>query len=284
MSDGFSLFCKKWSASGQAERALVFLHGIEVHSGAFGFMGPELAQAGNVVYGFDRRGMGNSKEPNFPRGDCQSFERHLEDLNEVVDFVREKEADKKLIVFGHSVGCAYALWYGAHYQQKVDGLILASPPVKAGFKVPLGDTLKILFSSAYHHHSMYDLVDEWPKVFKESEEYKLITEDELCTKQFGLGFLFNVQTKLADKMVPNASKIEKPVLIIHGQEDVIALPESSKIILSKVSSSNKTLHFFEGEGADHWFYQSLIPKMSSRYDLEKKRTVSAFVSDWLAKI
>ena len=121
------------------------------------------------------------------------------------------------------------------------------------------------------------------KPFKESEEYKLITQDELCTKQFGLGFLFWVQIKLANKMLHQASKIEKPVLIIHGQQDIIALPESSQLILDKLPTTNKTLRIFEGEGANHWFYQSIIPKMGPTYSLEKKRTVSNYVSDWLTK-
>ena len=283
MTDDFKLLCRKWPAAGQIERVVIFFHGIEVHSGAFGFIGPELAKDGCEVYGFDRRGMGNSKEQSLPRGDTQSFERHLQDIDEIVEVVRKKQPNKKLFVFGHSIGSAYALWYAAHYPQKIDGLILASPPLKTGFKVPFGDTLKLALSPAYHHHSMYNLIDEWPQTFKESEEYRLITEDNLCTKEFGLGFLFDVQTKLANKMTHNASRIEKPVLIIHGEQDIVALPESSKIILDKLASADKSLHMFEGEGANHWYYQSIIPKMSSTYDLEKKRTVSTYVNDWLKK-
>ena len=98
MTDGFDLFCRKWPAAGPAERAVIFLHGIEVHSGAFGFMGPELANDGSEVYGFDRRGFGNSKEPDLPRGDTHGFDRHLEDLNEVVEFVRKNQLGKKLFI------------------------------------------------------------------------------------------------------------------------------------------------------------------------------------------
>ncbi len=283
MSDGFNLFWRKWSTSGQIDTVVLFLHGIEVHSGAFRFMGPELANEGSEVYGFDRRGMGNSKEPNLQRGDTRNFERHLEDLDEVVEEVRKNQPNKKLFIFGHSIGCAYALWYAAKYLQKIDGLILASPPLKTGFKLPFGDTLKIVLSPAYHHHSMFNLIDDWPQAFKESEEYKLISQDELCTKEFGLGFLFEVQTKLANKMLNNAEKIEKPVLIMHGDQDIVALPESSRMILDKLGSKDKNLHMFEGEGANHWYFQSIIPTMSSKYDLEKKRTVSNVVNNWLKK-
>ena len=281
MTDGFNLFCRHWPSVGAAERAVIFLHGIEVHSGAFRFMGPELANARCEVYAFDRRGFGNSKEPDLPRGDTHGFDRHLADLNEVVEFVHKKVPDRKLFIFGHSIGCAYALWFAVNYPQQVDGLILAATPLEAGFKIPAGDTLKVALSSRIGHHSMYDLIDEWPKAFRESEEYKLISEDPLCTKEFGLGFLYNVQTKLANKMLQNSAKIEEPVFLMHGDSDIVALPNSSQRILEKLGSKDKTLKVFPG--ADHWFYQSIIPQMSSKYTLEQKKEVSWAVKDWLEK-
>jgi alpha-beta hydrolase superfamily lysophospholipase len=204
----------------------------------------------------------------------------LDDLNEIVDTVRKNHPGKKLFIFGHSIGCAYALWYAANYPQQIDGLILAAPPLETGFKLPAQDTLKLVFSPVIQHHSMYDLIDKWPQAFKESEEYRLIS-DEFCTKVFGLGFLFDVQLKLANKMLHNAAKVEKPVLLIHGDKDIIALPNSSKTILEKLASSDKNLQVFPGP--DHWFYQSIIPKMSSKYSLEQKKDVSLAVKNWLEK-
>ncbi len=281
ITDGFNLFCRRWPSSSQVDRSIVFLHGIEVHSGAFRFMGPELANNNCEVYSFDRRGVGNSKEADLPRGDTCNFDRHLDDLREVVEHIHQVQPEKKIFIFGHSIGCAYALWYAAKYPNHVDGLILAAPPVKAGFKVPTSDTLKLVFSPIVHHHSMYNLIDEWPQSFKVSEEYKLITEDPLCTKEFGLGFLFDLQIKLVNKMLQNASKINKPVLLLHGDKDTIALPISSNKILEKLPTQDKTLQVFQD--ADHWFYQSIIPSMSSTYDLDKKKNVSAAVVDWLSK-
>ena len=281
MSDGFNLFYRRWSTTGQVDRVVVFLHGIEVHSGAFNFMGPELASSNCEVYGFDRRGFGNSKEPDLPRGDVKSFDRQLEDINEVVDVVRKNHPGKKLYVFAHSIGCTYALWYAVHFSQQVDGLILASNPLKTGFKVPAQDKVKLVFSPIVEHHSMYDLIDKWPQAFRDSEEYKLISEDELCTKVFGLGFLFELQTQLANKMIHYAEKIDKPALLIHGDADIIALPESSNKLMEKLASKDKTLQMFPG--ADHWLYQSIIPKMSSKYGLEQKEQVSNAVKNWLEK-
>jgi acylglycerol lipase len=193
--------------------------------------------------------------------------------------VRKNHPDKKVFIFGHSIGCAYGLWYAANYPGQVDGLILAASPLEAGFKIPTSDTLKVAFAPRIQHHAMYDLIDHWPQAFRESEEYKLITQDELCTKKFGLGYLFNVQTKLANKMPQNAEKVQLPALLLHGDSDIVALPHSSQVILEKLSSKDKTLQTFAG--ADHWFYQSIIPTMSSKYSLDQKRAVSAAAKEWL---
>jgi alpha-beta hydrolase superfamily lysophospholipase len=281
MSDGFNLFYRHWYPPGEVNGVVIFLHGIEVHSGAFKFMGPELQDAGFEVFAFDRRGSGNSKEHDLPRGDTTDFDRHLSDLGEFVDLVRAMHKDKTLFIFGHSIGCAYALWYAAHYPQKIDGLVLAAPPVEAGFKLPAVDTFKVVLSPLVSAHSMYDLIDMWPQTFRESEEYKLISEDELCTKTFGLGFLFNLQTKLQNKMLEHASKIQKPALIIHGDADIIACPNSSNLIMEKLASVDKNLQLFLG--ADYWLYQSIIPSMSSKYSTDQKKEVSSTVKTWLEK-
>ncbi len=85
-----------------------------------------------------------------------------------------------------------------------------------------------------------------------------------------MGFLFSVQTKLANKMLQNTSKIQIPVFVMRGDKNVRALPKSSKMIIEKVSSSDKKVHIFAE--ADHWLYQSIISRVSSKYDREKKES------------
>lgn len=110
----------------------------------------------------------------------------------------------------------------------MDGLILAAPPVIPGFKVASKEAIELPFQSVLEPHRMFDLLDHWPQAFKESEEYRLITEDERCTKKFGVGWLVHVQTKLVKKMLSNASKIDKPTLVLQGDADIIAVPEGAR--------------------------------------------------------
>ena len=281
MTDGFSLFYRKWIPANPVERVVLCFHGIEAHSGAFDFMGKELSLSNCEVYAFDRRGFGNSVEAGFHRGDASSFNRHLADVDEVVAFVRSEHPGKKLYLFGHSIGCAYVLWYTANNPDSVDGLILAATPVVPGFKLPTREVIELPLESVFEPHHMFDLLDEWPQVFKESEEYGLLTGDELCTKNFAVGWLVNVQTKLANKMLSNASKIDKPALVIQGDADVIACPQGAVQVMDHLKSSDKMLRTFVG--ADHYFFQALIPSVGSRYSVEARLSVSGVVRDWLIR-
>ena len=51
--------------------------------------------------------------------------------------------------------------------------------------------------------------------------------------------------------------------------------------MEKLASNDKNLHFFPK--ADHWFYQSIIPTMSSKYSLDLKGEVFSTVKTWLEK-
>ena len=51
--------------------------------------------------------------------------------------------------------------------------------------------------------------------------------------------------------------------------------------MEKLASKDKNLQLFPR--ADHWLYQSIIPTMSSKYNLEQKREVSSTIKNWLEK-
>ncbi|MGA2767227.1 MAG: alpha/beta hydrolase [Candidatus Bathyarchaeia archaeon] len=111
MSDGFNLFFRHWKAVGKAEKSIVCVHGLG-------------------------RGFGNSKEEGIPRGDTRDFKRHMQDLDEAVDFVRKGYQNQKVYMFGHSLGGCYTLWYAANHPDSLDGVMLAAPNIESGLRPP----------------------------------------------------------------------------------------------------------------------------------------------------
>lgn len=103
---------------------IIFLHGGPggyVHSSIIHQM-KEVAQQGYDVYLYDQIGSGLSDRLPKPRD--YSFERHLNDLDEIIS---TQINTNKAILIGHSFGGILATHFAASHSDKVQKLILSSP-------------------------------------------------------------------------------------------------------------------------------------------------------------
>jgi len=279
MTDGFELFYRRWKAIGEVEKLVICIHGMGSHSEYFRVMGQELAADSAEVYALDLRGFGNSKEEGLPRGDTSDFKRHLEDVNEAVDFVRKKHPGKKVYMFGHSIGACYALWYAANHPNSLDGIILAAPAIVLGSRMSGRDYLRFLFSLLFAPKRMYEPYKTLPQDQRESEETKIALQDPLGTTRFSMRWLSGSGRTLQYKALQNASRIEKPTLIIQGEEDKIALPTGAKRLFDSLAAEDKSIQTFPD--ADHYFYHALFLKATKKHDPAKRKSVTSVVRDWL---
>jgi alpha-beta hydrolase superfamily lysophospholipase len=276
MSDGFNLFYRHWRAVGKAEKSIVCIHGLGCHSGFFKPIGQNLAANGVEVYALDLRGFGNSKEEGLPRGDTRDFKRHLQDIDEAVDFVRKGYQNQKVYMLGHSLGGLYALWYVANHPDSLDGVILAAPAIESGLKPP---PRKVDAGLVLTSETTIDMYEAWPQSLKESDEGKMWHQDPLSTTRFSWRWLAGTMT-LRDKVAfQNASQIRKPTLIIQGEADDLDLPSGSKRLFESLAAEDKSLQTFPD--ADHWFYHAIFIRVTAKHDPEKREQVFSTVNDWL---
>jgi len=280
MTDGFDLFCRHWKAVGESKKSVVCIHGIGGHSEDFRIMGKDLAEDGIEVYALDLRGFANSKEENLPRGDTNNFNRHLRDVNEVVNFVRKRHPKNKVYMFGYSLGVLYTLWYSANHPVSLDGTILAAPAIKyLSAKMPRRDRIKFPFMLLFSPKTLYDSYKNWPQDFKESEEGKIILQDPLYTTKRSWRWLSGVK-RMSDKALQNASQTEKPTLILVGEKDELYIRDGAKQLLESLAAKDKSIQTFPG--ADHLFYDAfLLGKTTAKHDPAKRKQVTSVVKDWL---
>jgi len=278
MTDGFDLFYRHWRAVGEMKKSVICIHGIGGHSEDFRVMGQDLAVDGIEVYALDLRGFANSKEEALPRGDASDFNRHLRDLDEVVDFVRKKHPKNKVYMFGYSLGALYTLWYSANHPDTLDGIILAAP-FWVGF-MPRGLRIKIPLMRLFAPKTFYDSYKNWSQDFKESEEGKIILQDQLYTTKRSWRWLGGVKKTLSDKALQNASQTEKPTLIILGEKDDISIRNGAKQLLENLATKDKSIQTFTD--ADHLFYDAfLLGKTTAKHDPAKRKQVTTVVKNWL---
>ena len=280
MSDGFDLFCRHWKAVGRVKRSVVCIHGIGGHSEEFRVMGQDLAEDGTEVYALDLRGFANSKEEDLPRGDTSNFSRHLQDVDEVVNFVHKRHPKNKVYMFGYSLGVLYTLWYSASHPDSLDGTILAAPAIKyLSAKMPRRDRIKFPFMLLFAPKTLYDSYKNWPQDMKESEEGKIILQDPLYTTKRSWRWLSGAK-RISDKALQNASQIEKPTLILVGEKDELYIRDGAKQLLESLATKDKSIQTFPD--ADHMFYDAfLLGKTTAKHDRTKREQVFSVVKDWL---
>jgi alpha-beta hydrolase superfamily lysophospholipase len=148
-SDGITLHLRRWAAdeaSAPARGTVQIVHGLGEHIGRYEALAQRLNQAGWHVAGHDHRGHGMSTGP---RGDMGQPQALLTDLSAVMDHLR---GEGRHVLLGHSMGGLVAARFVAEslvgnarrWAREVDGLVLSSPALDAGLKLPQRALLRLL--------------------------------------------------------------------------------------------------------------------------------------------
>src|SRR5215470_1115802 len=172
MDDGIRLFTRQWRTSGKS--TLLILHGLGAHGGWFLDMGSELASRGLNVWLVDHRGFGRSEGP---RGHITDYHRFVEDIDIVVDAIRDAQPATKLFVLGHSMGAIFATHYAATYPEKLSGMLLMNPWVKDQGKVAVGTLLGLLLLGMAKSPHPYQLAGGPDVMTTNPEAVKMLNAD-----------------------------------------------------------------------------------------------------------
>jgi alpha-beta hydrolase superfamily lysophospholipase len=124
-SDHETLFIRRWNPIDSLTKkgiAVLILHGITAHSGAYDFMAQPLADRGYTTFGLDYRGHGLSGGN---RADSPSKERSQADRIETLAYIKGR-GFPKVVVLGHSLGVASAIYLAKEVPDRISGLVLLS--------------------------------------------------------------------------------------------------------------------------------------------------------------
>jgi len=146
---------------------VIFLHGGPggyVHSAIISQL-KEVAKNGYDVYLYDQIGSGLSDR--LPRPKDYSFERHLNDLKDIIN--TQIKADK-VILLGHSFGGILVTHFVAQYSDKIEKLILSSPgdlqPYRTNPDGTLADMNKLYPTpSKYHFKKPIEVFEQTERDF-----------------------------------------------------------------------------------------------------------------------
>lgn len=238
--DSLELDCLLIKPNKEIKAIVEIAHGMNEHKERYIDFMKFLAKNGYASFIHDHRGHGKSIKNNNDLGyfyeDNASYV--VEDLHKINEYLKNKFKDKKIILFGHSMGSMIVRKYISKYAHTIDGLIVCGSPSKnnaskLGLKVV--KLLKSIKGEIYRSEFVKKLMfggfdkkgsepNSW--VCHNKEILKLYNEDELCKYTYTLNGYENIIKLMIDIYNPkiyNRNNLDLPIYFIAGNDDPVII-------------------------------------------------------------
>lgn len=243
--DGVTIFCKKWSEEGtQTPKGVVQIsHGMAEHIGRYDLFAKALTKAGYVVYGNDHRGHGKTGDNANLFGffaEDNGFDRVVEDMVLLTEFIKKEYPNLPVFLFGHSMGSFLTRRYIQSHAGKVAGVIVSGTGGDPGFigKVGIGIAKlemkrvgkktkspfmnKLTFGGFNKIFSPGRTEFDW--LTRDNEEVDKYLRDPYCGGVFTAGFFYDLVTGVAminDRKKNTQIPVSMPMYFIAGSQDPV---------------------------------------------------------------
>lgn len=236
---GQRIFRQVWSPEKASRASVVIVHGLGEHSGRYAHVAARLVEAGLTVHALDHRGHGESEGE---RAFVDRFSNAVADIDHLVDFARTMLRGKPLFMVGHSMGGALALSYTLKHGTKLAGLVLSAPAIALDGAPPMVKPIAKMLSTIA------------PKLGLFAIDPSLVSRDPSVAADYAADPL-NAHGKVPARTLAELVKfvewapaalpvIQLPVLVLHGEDDQLAGVAGSRMIVERVSSTDKTLKVY----------------------------------------
>ena len=224
-------------------RAVIALvHGINEHSGRYGFIAERAGQRGLGLVSMDLRGHGRSPGE---RAYVNEFDEYLLDVDALLAKARELAAGRPVFLMGHSMGGAIALRWVAQRGPRVAGLVLSSAALRVGGDVPrllvwLAPLLSRWLPRQRGTRLSPDVLSRIPEAVAAYEADPLVTRKGAPART-GAELLRAMELNRAA-----AAGLKLPVYLFHGDADRLTDPEGSREINDLWGGADHSLRLWRG--------------------------------------
>ena len=261
MSDGYTLRGRIWPASSsKADRAILYLHGIQSHGGWFEWSAARLAESGRAVILPDRRGSGMNAEA---RGDVPSWSRWLSDLDDIASWTSHEFQVSRFDVVGISWGGKPALAWGMRRPELVERVLLIAPGIFPAVDVGIRARFQIVRSLLTDPGRKFPIPLSEPALFTDNPTArKFISEDPLKLTEATARFFWH--SRELDRILARKKPSECRATL------TLALAEHDKIIrnslthkwINKISAGAAVVHELAGAAHTLEFEEAIAPYKS----------------------
>ncbi|HEU4615671.1 MAG TPA: alpha/beta hydrolase [Kofleriaceae bacterium] len=238
--DGTQLLARHWAASGEVRGVLVIMHGLKDYSARYAALASRLATAGYSVYAFDLRGHGRSAGP---RVMPDAWTDYVDDLDRFITLVEQREPNRPVFVFGHSMGGAIAARTAEIHQPRIAGLLLSGPALAVDAP-PLLIAATRLIAALNPRAPALKLPNR--DFSSDPANAHAMDRDELISQPPGpartaAGLVDGMRAIWAD-----VDQLTMPLLAMHGTADRLTAPSGSRALVEHAPARDKTLRIYDG--------------------------------------
>lgn len=261
--DGLELFMQYWAPEGQAKGVICLVHGIGEHSSRYGHVAEKLVASKYIMLSSDLRGCGKSQGKH---GHIPSYDALLEDIDLLINTAARLFPNLPVVLYGHSLGGSLVLYYDMLRKNKLLGLICTSPWLKLVNEMP-GPVVGLI-------RFLYWIIPGL--VISSGLDPKKVSRDQSVVEKYKSDPLIHDKTSFrvfiqftdaARYIMENSGKLNLPVLLMHGSDDLITDPKASQ----ELYNGNKDAITFKlWDGLHHEIHNE-----------PEKDEVIAFLIQWL---
>ena len=252
----------------------------------FGLLASPLADAGNYVLRYDKRGVGQSGG----RSETASMQDYAEDVAAVVRFLRErKDVDpKRIVLFGHSEGALVSL-IAASRDEDLAGVVLAASPSGTGGDLVLEQQSYLLGKMNLPEAERTARIDLQKRI--QAAVLGQGTWDSIPAPLQKQADTVWFQSFLRFTPASVMSKVKQPILIVQGEIDR-QVPAHHADKLAELARARKkvpaeSVTLVKLDGVNHLLVSGKTGDLEEYGSLSRQaldsRVVTA-VLDWLGKV
>jgi acylglycerol lipase len=225
----------------QAENPIavvLLVHGFGEHISRYEHVAEKFTAKSISVLGVDLIGHGNSTGK---RGHVESMKGFYGCIDSMLDYAKQDLKDLPFVLYGHSMGGNIVLNYQLNNKKSEFCCVLASSPwlklklQPSAVQLFLAKTMNSIFPSLQQASDLD--VKEISSVESVQEDY---ANDPLNHDRISVR-LFNEIYKNGLHVIENATNIDTPVLIAHGDADAITSADASKEFAANCPSATLKL-------------------------------------------
>lgn len=257
---------QEWAPKdGNIRAAILIVHGIGEHGGRYAALAEEFVNAGFVVGAPDHRGHGRSEGK---RAQVDHFDDMVSDLAKYKAMFRERYPRPiPFFIVAHSMGGLITMRYVTRDHPRLEGIVLSGaaadkPEDVSDLTILAGKIISKVLPDVGVAGLQFDKISHDPDVVEAYQNDPLVSIGKIRARM-GAELLATM-----DKVNRDLPRIDAPILIQHGGDDVITPPHGSEMIYERVSSRDKTLKIYPG------LYHEI-------YNEPQRDEVIGFTIDWI---